>query len=563
MTLLFYGPGGDDDTHISYTVALHLAETGNIVNHSGEAVEQGSSLLHVVSLAAAFKVINTLWSSLKLTDIGPLFSLFAAFLCLPIMLSLAKRCQIRSRHYLLSLLLLSVSFSYWAIGGLESTLTSLCLLCLALTVTDGFSRRNSNALLAYCPIFMSCILVITVRPEGYFIIIAFLLALQVLILLQKASEVQDKSFCLKIFCFSTVVFVALCLWRDNYFMQWFPQPVYAKAEGISLDKIAFGFLYFIYSMQLSIIIYTLMLLSLLILIFFKAQQFEFTVLVIISLSCSYLAFIVASGGDWMTGGRFFTPVIPLLILLCLKLLESFSIKPIFWGLLLLLAAFETLFFGLNFSTGENILLDEKEGFRGQKTDFNRSMISHGDRYSWSEKHNILHLRDMATTNALIDIVSAMQADDHYKNKRINISSIQMGMIPYHLSRTFSSSVRLIDLRGLSSLEVTSCAFFDDSARNWLGVKASYPKYFAAIESGDCPQLQWPDIIYDLSNLAPRDRDLRLKAITSKGYRIVYQQQGFLQNAVANKSFDAAMFIAVSEQAYTLLPLHLRDKRLQF
>lgn len=564
LTLFIYGPGGDDDTHISYTVALQLAETGEIANHSGNPVEQGSSLLHVTTLAASYKLIHRLWPSVKLADIGPLFSLLAAVLCFPLLLNLARKCAITQHAYLLLCTTLSVSFSYWSLGGLESTLAALCFLCLVVSISNAYLSEQTSGITYLWSVYLSCLIVITVRPEGFFIITAFLLALQVLIWLNKTHNPgQDKYFCLKILCASLLLFSILCLWRESYFGQWFPQPVYAKAEGVSVDKILYGFLYFVYSMQLSIVLYTVALLFFLYLMFFKSRQFEFSFLVTISLCCSYLAFVVVSGGDWMTGGRFFTPIIPLLTLIILKALETFSFKRLYWFGLIFILMLETVFFALKFSTGENILLANDRGFVGKTAKFDRSVIKDNERYSWSENHNLIHLRDMSTINQLIDIINAVKDQPTFKNKAIEVSSIQMGMIPYHLSLTFGSSIQLIDLRGLSSYHITQCRYFDNATRNWLGIKSSYEKYFTAIESGQCPDLLLPDIIYDLSNLAPENIEKRFKSIRARGYRIVYRQIGILQDRAGYRSFDAAMFIAVSNEIYQQLPQDLRAKELHF
>ena len=60
---------GRDDTHITYWAAHSLANFGEIVNYSGDRVEQSSSLLLVVALAVLGWIIP-----LPLTELGWLFS---------------------------------------------------------------------------------------------------------------------------------------------------------------------------------------------------------------------------------------------------------------------------------------------------------------------------------------------------------------------------------------------------------------------------------------------------------------------------------------------------------
>ena len=78
VAFLAFGPGGDDDAHITYTAAKNLAETGAITNTNGEAVEQGSSLLHVILLGYTYKLANLVFGRIDMAAIGPLFSLFFA-----------------------------------------------------------------------------------------------------------------------------------------------------------------------------------------------------------------------------------------------------------------------------------------------------------------------------------------------------------------------------------------------------------------------------------------------------------------------------------------------------
>ena len=241
LGLFAYGPGGDDDTHISYAAAYNLAQEGAILNHSGDAVEQGSSLLHILSLAASFKLINSIVASVSITDIGPLFSLLMGIVCLPLLMLLNKDLTGANRLVSLSLTVLSVSFSYWAMGGLESTLTALCMLYLVLSVVTALNKSVSSVS-NKAHLVLAMLGVILVRPEGYFVIIAFLLALQVLLQLQSRLETRSSNeitasplFCLKLGVVATIFFVLLCLWRYYNFDHIFPQCVFSNVKLNYLD----------------------------------------------------------------------------------------------------------------------------------------------------------------------------------------------------------------------------------------------------------------------------------------------------------------------------------------
>src|SRR5436189_4068782 len=67
---LLFSSSGRDDCYITYWSAHALASTGEIVNYSGERVEQSSSLAHVLCLAALARLIP-----LPLPTIGPIASI--------------------------------------------------------------------------------------------------------------------------------------------------------------------------------------------------------------------------------------------------------------------------------------------------------------------------------------------------------------------------------------------------------------------------------------------------------------------------------------------------------
>jgi len=51
LGFLLFGSTGRDDSYITYWVADQFRRTGRIANYNGKAIEQSSSLLHVLVLA--------------------------------------------------------------------------------------------------------------------------------------------------------------------------------------------------------------------------------------------------------------------------------------------------------------------------------------------------------------------------------------------------------------------------------------------------------------------------------------------------------------------------------
>ena len=65
LGFLLFTSTGRDDAYITYWAAKSLAQTGEITNYDGERVEQSSSLLQTVLLAALYRI-----TSLSLPTLG-------------------------------------------------------------------------------------------------------------------------------------------------------------------------------------------------------------------------------------------------------------------------------------------------------------------------------------------------------------------------------------------------------------------------------------------------------------------------------------------------------------
>ena len=127
IMLLLHGYTGSDDSHITYSAAKQLTLHGAILNHNGLYVEQGSSVLHVLLLAASHII-----TGLDFPQLGPWFSLFCAILCLPLSLELAKLSNVRQPALVVFLLPLSLAFNYWSAAGLETPLVTISLTLYAI-----------------------------------------------------------------------------------------------------------------------------------------------------------------------------------------------------------------------------------------------------------------------------------------------------------------------------------------------------------------------------------------------------------------------------------------------
>lgn len=535
-----FGPGGDDDAHITYTAAQNLATTGAITNVNGDAVEQGSSLLHVLLLGYAYKLASMIFSYVDMPAFGPLFSLFFAALCLPLAMSMARRLQVKNVLPVGMLLSMSTGFAYWALGALEATLAAACVLYYLFAVERFIRAHQPHYFDGH--VLWGTLLFLMVRPESPFVLITFLLIYAGLLTLQHKQAMLNR---IAILAGYTVVLAAVIAgWRLYEFGQVFPQPVYAKAAGFSPIKIAIGLYYFYFSAQLSIVIYTLALWG----IWKHHDKVSPHILAAFAFCLAYLAFIITAGGDWMYGGRFFVPIIPVLIVLALFTFQHLRhYRKILFGLVLLCLA-EIALFATKMSTA--LPFYQAETFIQQHEEINWRG------YPWSETNNLVHARDIPVINALYEIIDALPP----QTSPFVIASIQMGMVPFHLHDHYGDKIRMVDMRGLTTRDLSDCPMLADAPKTFSGIAIRYQDYFDAMAKCKLPE---PDIIYDLLNREPDVNAERLQSIINHGYIIVYQQQGKFMPEHGLKQFDTDTFIAVSPRLYAELPDELHNRYIVF
>ncbi len=547
--LLVFGASGQDDPYITYAVAQGFAEHNSLANINGDAIEQGSSILHVLLLGGLTKFtafISTdfpglLPIALPLPVLGIMVSLLFGLLCLPLTYRLAQQMDIRQPAIPVFLLALSTAFTYWSMGGLETTLTAFLVLHCVLASQRLINQHPITS--DYVWLFLLITALVLVRPEAIFVMLAFSVISLLLFLTEETVPVSKLLF---IALSAMVVFSVIALFRQHYFGQLFPQPVYAKAASFNVTKILHGLLYFLASLQLSIIIYSIFLLKPLA-SWLKRQAVDNTALTLsVSFAAAYLAFIIASGGDWMGGGRFFVPVIPLLVVVFCHYLQKSSRFKVYCMMLFGLLALELAAFSELQSTGMPVYQIER---------FKQSIAEapNWDGYSWAETSNHIHANDIALLQAMNPVVK--NALSH--QGRVVISGVQMGMIPYFLHKSFGDDVYFVDMRGLTTRHITQCPVFADAPKLWTGIFVDYPHYFAAQKEGTC-DLPTLDIIYELQNLNAEDNAARLQALEDYGYHVVYHQLTNIRGGIfGKKELNSPYIIAVSDTIYRRLPPALR------
>lgn len=540
-----YASAGYDDTHITYWAAHALSTFGEIVNYNGERVEQSSSLLLVLVLAAAHRL-----TGLDLPALGAAVSLACGLLTIAVSVGLARRTGIGDTWRVAAVLAMSPYLVFWSFSGMETVMAALCVAWFLLFVIDTLQRGLSRPRLAY--VALSATALIAVRPEAPFVALAFLGGLLVCApAFARAPGATYAGACALRFRVAAIggcvalIFLFLCAGRYGYFGAYLPQPVTAKTGGEPLERLADGAFYLLLQAR-SVTIVALLFLAaagaVRILCRRTGTAAGFATLVLGCFVSSQLAFVLFGGGDWMGGARFLVPILPILAIIGLVGLDLFhpsgrKARVIAFGALLGLAAFDTLTFAARVSTGVPLaMLPRAEAAIGRYLP--PSLPPPG----WFERANLVHLRDIRPAAVLEGVV-----DDLRKELRrpVRVLSGQMGMVAFHVVRRHFGWVEIIDRRGLASTHLNGCAADVGLDSNQLGYAVTYEDLFRdRPELWSACSLPRPDVVFDLVRMdsSPADH-MPLQILERAGYVVVYVQSGFVR-AGWSREFEADEAILV-------------------
>jgi len=319
------------------------------------------------------------------------------------------------------------------------------------------------------------------------------------------------------------MFGLVCLWRWGYFGSLFPQPVSAKVGDALVVKWINGLKYLVRMIR------DYPLLALFYVSFLARLSGEFRRsldrkrLAFSSLSVMILVqlmFVVFAGGDWMEGARFIVPVMPLLLIVSIleirRLLSDRFLKYFIFSLNVV----GCLYFSFGYSTSFRI------------GHFFKVSDSVKEKYSFFEYMNAIHARDIAFYDDVMSKVSLSS------NQIPLIVSQQAGFVMFHFAQKHLGEYRFVDLVGLSTKDITSCATSANLRRLSGGVHIGYWQYFSIRRDGVCT-LPEPDIIFDLDDEGWR----KLAFLKTHGYREVARIQGStdlggfgLKNEILNNQF---------------------------
>ncbi|MGK4007750.1 hypothetical protein WMF31_34355 [Sorangium sp. So ce1036] len=534
--VLFSAPG-HDDSHITYWAAHTLKELGQILNYNGERVEQSSSLAHVVLLA----LLGAL-TRVPLPTLGPLTSIAAGVLAIALVARLA-RAAVPGAPRGAELLVATASwFVYWGFGGLESTLVAAAAAWLVLELDRYLVAPGRRALLRFAgaSLFFLC-----ARPESPLVIACVLAASLVYCLYRQrwADPAQGRwrearaalVACAVAGAESAILFGA----RRLYFGAFFPNPVYSKAAGIDVaDGLSYLWKH-LYPTGLGLIAGVALGLSQITRAALRREPRHAAVLSA-AFTVAYVAFIVLTGGDWMTGGRFIAHGLPLMVVVTMAGLSATlgAARRVRIALVPLVAA--------NL-VGVVMLADSRSSGRplwstfGLREALRAQIGEHG--YTWFELANKTHLRD--TTIAAVVLDAMREIKQKRPDHRFVVMSSQAGMTAYHVFKEHYGSAELIDTCSLSTRELLTCLPPGVLSRRRIGMVLHFRTYFAKQKMIDARcGTRRPDIVFDHSGRG-------VEAILERnGYSIVYRQHGRIKNEGLGRWFRTSVpsdtFVAIDK-----------------
>ncbi len=551
LGFVFFSSAGRDDSHITYWPAYSLSHFGEILNYNGEKVEQSSSLLQVLILAA----VNFI-SGINIVSLGSIITILLGAYSSVSVYRLGLKLHPQIGFFSALLTGTSAYYVYWIFGGMESTLVSLAVLWLILAYGAYLNKPGYLNLIYSLGV---TILLVTVRPEMPVVLICMLMGvLAVLIISASVSDnkVLNQNLLSRLLILlgsASVICAILFIFRFCYFGSVFPQPVFAKSAGVTWEVIKNGFLYLKIHMFMSPSISIITGLTVCAVSYTAWEQLKYNrlnpyILLSLLFLATYTSFIIFSGGDWMECGRFLVHMLPVaVIFLPYSLFSMFKLKLI-PRLMLILLVLVQIYSVINLAKTKSTGMPIWCAFQHYKSfglDYGSS------NFSWFERTNRVHMRDIPTIYYLDRIVQRLL--DYKKNDKVNIISVQMGMAPFHIIKKHYGRVHTTDLRGLTDRFFTKCEITSHLPRNQFGLALEYNFYFEnrqAIEK--VYNMSRPDIVFGLLVNMPN-----LEDADKYGYSVIYLQNGLVQTnskRLPGGYVCADQFIAVrKELAAALFP----------
>jgi hypothetical protein len=547
---LYSGFTGTDDVYMTYWSAKALSDGGQIINYNGDAIEPSSSLLHVIILATLYKL-----SGIPLAILGIVFSVLMGGMTLLVAWYLAHSLNIKYPWFVIFFYALFPYLVYWSFAGLETTLVALLVTLLVYTTIKIFTQKITNSL--FLAIILLIFAYILARPEAIFIISLFFLEMAAYMLIynrfnQKREVTYTTIHYVKLtqlLGISLIIFILLSLWRYQTFGQIFPQPVYAKVAVLSLSNLLDGIEYLFqhYWMPSLAILTGLVVFGTVQILRHRFQDIrEHAVVIILWFFLAQMAFVVTKGNDWIEGGRFLVPVLPLLMVAGLYAIQQLPVRivPIILVWLSLTALIDNAKFNKYHSRGTYWPL-AKTVSEPVINDFE----SIPNRFHWPEQVRREHLAYIPPIIMLDKIITRLLEI----KSSLTIISGDMGIIPFYIANQHFGKVEFIDMYGLTTPHLTHCNLEDylqrqsDSHlfRGRFGIQINFEFLFDHFNEikNRCP-IRYPDIVCGMGH----GQWVNNLEESKQKYQRIYHQFGRITigDCWSRRKENANYFIAVHQ-----------------
>ncbi len=537
-----------------------LRRTGKIVNLNGDALEQSSSL-GLVLLAATARLLLPIATP----QLGVLLSLLALGGTCWLTGRLARRLDPALELPASLLVATSGPLVYWATSGMETSLAAFATVWLLdaparlLEVPRSAARSELMTFRLGGNLLFASAWFVSVRPENPLILAGVLAASGLVCLLRTRRErSSEQGLNVPILIGAAFIAVApaiaLFLFRHLMFQDWFPHPVSAKAGGGT--RWDAGWAYVLnHTLQFQPALLLLLPLSALLLLLLSVTGRQKPVTLVLAAHGSLgVLFVLSSGGDWMSCGRFLAPLLPVWWLTVLGAARFVTREKRAWlvaGALTLAAANLAFLVRLAHDGGANgyPLAAALKVVPAARAEYGLS------NYPFLELANKSHLRDALLAEELKRVVTQVATVIPGK---IWLASGQAGGAPYHLFRSFPGKLRFIDFWGLTNSEARPCLPARKLKFSSLGVALS-PELlykYRDVVLRDCG-VPMADIVFNTGFNAGTRRGLE-----QRGYTVIYVQRGAMPNYAdpswlrGGTSVDA--YIAVRRELAQRLQLQYRE-----
>jgi hypothetical protein len=251
--------------------------------------------------------------------------------------------------------------------------------------------------------------------------------------------------------------------------------------------------------------------------------------------------VILVGGDWMEGGRFLVPFIPIFIAMIPLALTGITRRA--WPMVLLVLACTVV------ETRASVSLACSGSSTGIPVNSKISAWTDFplEEYTWFECHCLPNLRDMPVVEHMDCLVSCLAS----QHKPVTVMSAQMGFVPYYTAMKHFDAVHFIDRVSLIERSFVECPLTRDLSHAAGGWRISYDFIFSHLsELQQVMGPSGPDIIFDICD--PADQD---KIVERSGYTILYRQHGelLLDSRWSQNKFGIDSFIAVRNDLVASLP----------